>query len=1039
MRVLFLRGLRWRRGFAVAVLLVGTISAAVASLGPLYARAAGESTLTDRLRSSGYQAGLSFLAAAEARYPAAIDRARELVHDHARVRGYGQPIAGASMGVTIAAPGAYHSTVGTLATRDGVCRHVHLTAGRCPRGAGEAMVPAETATTGPRWAVGRTLAVHSLIGTPQGIEDGPTLTTVRVVGAYRPLDTREAYWFGRPYFNGRLGPAVTSAVDVGTSAVFVPEGTFGRLMPGLSVEVDVGVPIVPERIRLADVPALRRNVAVIEHRFPRTTPQPGPPEMRTDLDHVLDLAGRDRRAVETATLVVICELATLALLVLFQVVGRAVDARGDEIALAKLRGLSPARTVGFALGEALSLLLVAAPLGLAIGYGVTVLLARAALVHGTPVVWTAPTGWALAAAVAGSVAAAALGAIRTLTRPVLEQWRFTSPPRHSTRLLVAFDALVAVAAVGALVSVRHDGSQPRAVYLLAPTLLVIAVALIGVRVLPRLAGLGLRPTRGSRHLATFLALRQTVRRPGGMRLAALLAVAVGLATFALSGEAVAQANREARAQTETGAPVQLDVQFAPGHDPQAAVEAADPHGRWAMAAATWTSDGAFQAVGPTITGPILAVEPARLPAVGYDVRGQLTSRALARAVTEPGAPRPAVFTGRRIRVTITSTSLAGPAPTVRIGVRQPHRTTQAYGAGTLRLGRHDYVAAVPCTDSCAFTGITFSPSFDATRAMTAEVAVNAVAAAPADGTAFTAVRAELARLGAWRGEEVGYGASVRSRQVDGAVQTQVHSEDRSSPELVYADAPNQVPVLAAPAALSAPNRRGGTISDYGGHGAQYVVRRVVEPLPVVLDQGAVADLDYLRIRVPGLDREAEWSVWLGPRAPGDAVDRLERAGLIVQGRATEAGRRAELGRQGPALGLLLLVACAIAAAVLAIGGTAVALLADGRRRSFELAALRVVGVRQRTLRRSAVAEQVLLLGAAVLLGLPSGYLAARLVLPVVPEFSDPTPVALRYSPPVVIALATAAGLAVLLWAAALVAGWALARAAVPARLREAAR
>ena len=161
--------------------------------------------------------------------------------------------------------------------------------------------------------------------------------------------------------------------------------------------------------------------------------------------------------------------------------------------------------------------------------------------------------------------------------------------------------------------------------------------------------------------------------------------------------------------------------------------------------------------------------------------------------------------------------------------------------------------------------------------------------------------------------------------------------------------------------------------------------------------------------------------------------------LLVQGRVTESAREAELGRQGPALGLLLLLACAIAAAVLAVGGTAVALLADGRRRSFELAALRVVGVRQRTLRRSAVAEQLLLLGAAVVLGLPSGYLAARLVLPSVPEFSDTTPVALRYTPPVLIALATAAALALLLWAAALVAGWVLARAAVPSRLREAAR
>ena len=175
-------------------------------------------------------------------------------------------------------------------------------------------------------------------------------------------------------------------------------------------------------------------------------------------------------------------------------------------------------------------------------------------------------------------------------------------------------------------------------------------------------------------------------------------------------------------------------------------------------------------------------------------------------------------------------------------------------------------------------------------------------------------------------------------------------------------------------------------------------------------------------------------MWLGPRAPADAVARLTRAGLLVQSERTETARVATLGRQGPALGLLLLLVCAIAAAVLAVGGTAVSLLADARRRSFELAALRVVGVPQRTLRRSAVAEQALLLSAAVVLGLPSGYAAAALALPLVPEFSDPTTVVLRYQPSIPIALACAAGFALLLWITAQVAGRALARAAVPARL-----
>jgi hypothetical protein len=269
---------------------------------------------------------------------------------------------------------------------------------------------------------------------------------------------------------------------------------------------------------------------------------------------------------------------------------------------------------------------------------------------------------------------------------------------------------------------------------------------------------------------------------------------------------------------------------------------------------------------------------------------------------------------------------------------------------------------VPCSEGCAFAGITFSPRFDTTTPTRVDVSVHGVAA---DGRP---VPVTLNRTNAWLGAAVGDGTSVRFVSADGALRAVVATSDRGSPVLAYAEAPARLPVLAARAAISEPGARAGSMVDYAGDVAPFAVRRFVQPLPVMLDTGAVADLNYLRVRVLGFDREASWSVWLGPHAPKDAVARLVRAGLIVQNRVTESSRRAELGRQGPALGLLLLLVCAIAAAVLAVGGTAVALLADARRRSFELAALRVVGVGRRTLRRSAVAEQLLLLGAAVLLG-----------------------------------------------------------------------
>ena len=85
-------------------------------------------------------------------------------------------------------------------------------------------------------------------------------------------------------------------------------------------------------------------------------------------------------------------------------VSGAVEARGDEIALAKLRGLRPSRTVLFALAEPVSLLVLAAPLGLVCALVATHLLTDAALVDGTPVALTGTTGLALAAAFAGSAA-----------------------------------------------------------------------------------------------------------------------------------------------------------------------------------------------------------------------------------------------------------------------------------------------------------------------------------------------------------------------------------------------------------------------------------------------------------------------------------------------------------------------------------------------------------------------------------------------------------------------------------------------------------
>ena len=1034
--MLFLRGLRWRRGFSAAVLLVGVISAAVAVLGPLYARAASESTLTDDLRAAGSNAGLSFVVDGESRDLGAADAVQRRIGSVTTARWFGRPIRGGSLVVTARAPGDGASTPSTMVWRDGVCAQVVVTAGHCATRPGEAMVPAATTSDAPHWRVSQPLTVYQGLQAADGsgITDGPVAGKARIVGVYRPRNFQSGYWFGLPYFNAQLGPGAASALRLAADAIFVAHGQFATAPEGTTGDVDVDVPLLPSRVRLADVPAVRRTLASVQKRFPTSTlVTPGTPEVRSGLSHVLDTAARDRREVRDATLVVVLELATLSLLVLFQVVGGAVAARGDEVALAKLRGLSPWRTVLFALGEPVALLAVAAPVGFGVALAVAHALGSSALVGGTPVAVTSSAWWALAAAFTGSALAALLAAWRTLTRSVLEQWRTTSPPVRGTRFLLVVDLALAAAAVAAVAGLRLD-SNARAVLLVAPALVVLAVALVGTRVLPPALRLGLRPTRAGRRIAMFLALRQTIRRPGGLRLATLLALAAGLATFAVCGEAVAQGNRQARAQTEVGSARRLAVQFESGHDPQSIVDAVDPRNRWAMAAATWSSDGGTPDA-RTVNGPLLGVEPARLPHVSYDVRGQRSPAALARDIFS-ATTRPAILRGRHVRVVIDTTSLAGDHPAVVLQIRRAHSPVATVQAGTLATGVRAYTAAVDCTDGCSFAGLIIDRSIDAQDLVRAELRLTAVQSDA--GGSYRPVAMALAAPASWRAAQLGYGARTTFAKAGTALAVSFRATDGSSPILEFADSPNVLPIAAGPKSLATPALTG-AVEDYSSTVLPYRVVQKVSPLPFVLDTGAIADLDYLRIRLPNFAREASWSVWLGSSAPSDAVARLRKAGLLVQNTTTTSQRVAVLGRQGPALGLLLLLVCAVAAAVLAVGGTAVSLLADARRRLFELAALRVIGVRRRTLRDSAMAEQALLLGAALVLGLPSGFAAAALVLPVVPEFSDPTPTVLRFQPPVLVALGCALAFAILLGITAVVAGRVLVRAAVPSRLREAVR
>ncbi len=632
-----------------------------------------------------------------------------------------------------------------------------------------------------------------------------------------------------------------------------------------------------------------------------------------------------------------------------------------------------------------------------------------------------------------------------LTRPVLEQWRRTGTPAGNRWIGLLVDFVVAAVAVVALVRLRdhaETAGQSSSLGLLSPGLLVLAVGLLGVRLLP-LVGRALVPvTRASARVGAFLAVRQVARRPAALRLAALLAVAVGLATFALAGEGIASANRTQRAHAELGAARVLSVQSGPGHDPLTATRLADPQGAWAMAAATWLPDG-----GGSVTGTVLGVDASRLTTAAYSVRGLPSTSDLQRVLSANTLPL-ITIRGSAIRVTIDATALSMPdSPLVELDLRSINEPFLQARAGSLMPGTHQYTVAVPCaTISCTLSALTWTRQSDAFTTDTGTVVVSSIEVQDASGS-WQPVDARLTTASAWRAADLhgDYAKDTVSIGPNG-VQDEFSAYEGASSSIEYASAPRSVATVATPGAVNTQmsvDEFGRpiplTMSDAIGGTQQYRVAQQVPVLPGVLDDGLIVDINPLLAHVPGFTTEASWSVWLGPAAPSDAVARLTKAGLIVQAQHTASQRVKTLARQGPALALELLLVCAIAGSVLAVGATAVAVAANGRRRSFELAALRVVGVRWASLVRSSFLEQLILLATAVILGLPAGWLAARLSMSTIPEYADVTSVPSYYQPALGPVGLFAVGFVVLLAVTALVAAVTLVRSAVPGRLREAAQ
>ena len=117
--------------------------------------------------------------------------------------------------------------------------------------------------------------------------------------------------------------------------------------------------------------------------------------MITGIPATLQAVQASWRSVEIPVVLITAQLLVACLLLLFLSVTDAIDARGHEVSLAKLRGRGGWRTIVFGMSEPVLLLAVALPAGVLIGWAATAALCRVLLRPGTAVVLP-PLAWATA-------------------------------------------------------------------------------------------------------------------------------------------------------------------------------------------------------------------------------------------------------------------------------------------------------------------------------------------------------------------------------------------------------------------------------------------------------------------------------------------------------------------------------------------------------------------------------------------------------------------------------------------------------------------
>ncbi len=1019
MLVTCLRGLVHRAGSALIVLAVAVVASGAAAAGPAYYQAAQRSILTDVLT----RAGTPFLSRGfEISSSRPIARSLSLLlgqmyteldrdlGEAVATRDFQPPIA------SIESTGVAGHQIFPLVWRTGFCAHLVIT-GHCPLRTDQVIVSEpDAAATG--WRIGSQIRRSGW----------PTFT---VTGVYQLPNVKTDYWVlpAATYFAGHASGGTGHAY---LDAVFTSQATLNEAPPVPSPHgapkprqgyVVVDDALAVRRLRLTDVDPLRRGLTAFElsQSFVSQSVS-AQSSVQDSMQSAQSQWQALRRPVELATLTVLL----LSWLLLFMIVTDAVEARGQEIALAKLRGHGWTGILIVGLAEPVVILLAAWPAGVLAGFAAAAQLSKLVLAPGTPNALPLTALAAAAAAVAGGLAAVIMAAQRGLRRGVVEQLR--RPAVRAPGRGWVIDSILITGSVTGLIEVlslqQAGATQQGALILLVPGVLGLAVAVVASRLLPP----GCRALYGLasayRSLAAYLALRHIARRSGGVRTTTVLATAFSMAAFAFAAWSVGQRNYQQVAQTQVGAADVLTVAVPAGQHLGAIVDKADPSGRLATAVDSY--DGT------------LAVDPARFARIAYWPRHSPRPSV---ADLEPPAP-PIVLTGEALRVTVDVGSMSIPH-----GQLQANLMTRAAPVALGYLpGRGLATLTAPLIGCpCVLKSLTLNfPGQHAASGhllspIQGQLTVVALAVRT-HGQWISPVPARVLRTaGNWRDvTPAPLVPSLVAAGPRGLTWTMRGLRPRAEPTLAPESYPVPLPGIVA-AAAHVPLRWVFDGDGLDGSAISIRVRRVLPWIPSAPATVLIVDRRYAERAADGNLTLPNLQVWLAPGALPLVEPRLIAAHVKILSMDSASAAAATIERQGPALASVLFLADATTAALLATGGAILGLYASARRRRYEYASLEASGVSRGIIRRALLIELAVVLGFGAVVGAMTGLMAAEFVLKGVPEFDlTPAQPTLSYLPSAGPIAAVLGAVTVLMFLAAFAASLTLISGVRADLLREAA-